>query len=970
MPPPEPPRSAPPLPPVAPGAMHAIDPERWQRLAPLLDDALDLPSDARAAFLDAACRTPDGAPDLALRADLEQLLAADDEAGDFLDDSAADWAATLIEDIERATAEPSLEAGEPVGPYRVVRTLGQGGMGTVYLAERADGQFEQRVALKLIRPGMGRHEILRRFLQERQILARLQHPNIARLLDGGITAEGQPYFAMEFVDGQPITEYCDERRLGLGERLRLFRAVAEAVAYAHRNLVVHRDIKPSNILVTADGVPKLLDFGIAKLLHETDSEDTLIETQAGLQVMTPEYAAPEQVRGDPVTTATDIYALGVALYELLTGHRPYYFERRTPAEIERVVCEQEPIRPSSVVVLSQDVRKPDGTVETVNPEDVGAARAEPVSRLRRRLSGDLDTILLKALRKEPHRRYASAEVMVEDLRRYQDGHPVTARKETIGYRVRKFVRRHRVGVATATALVVFLVAGLAGTLIQTRAVEREAERTEAVKEFLLSLFELSDPSERADGTISAHELLAQGAARVEDELAGEPALQAEMMTVLGEIYVKLGNFDQAQSLYERALALRRSVFDAESAEVGASLHALSALALDRSDFDEAERQGRAALAIQQKALGARHPTVAVTMGTLALTLLREGKYDEAEPLFREALAISRAAHGDQHREVAALLNDFVLLRRAQGEYGDAERLARESLALHQALLGDDHLMTATAKNNLAIVLRDQDKLDEAEQLYRQVLAFDRERLGEDHPYTATVTNNLAAILKERGAYDEAEVLLHRVLAADLKQFGPKHRYVALVQRHLAVVNLAQGDLVEAGRLAQASLELNRELFGEQHPSVGESYATLADVLQALGEYDDAGPLYEHALSVLRATLPPDHPDIATALLGQGRLLGAQGQIAEAEPLLRESLRIRQAKFGDADVRTAEASAALGTCLMDFGRYEAARPLLVSACDVLLEKRGSNHALTRQALAALSKLNTIDARATLPASGGE
>ncbi|MEP0547108.1 MAG: serine/threonine-protein kinase [Rhodothermales bacterium] len=949
--------------------MLAIDPARWQRLAPLLDEALDLPSDARAAFLDAACRMPDGSPDLALRLDLEQLLAADDEAGDFLDDSAADWAATLIEDIERATAEPSLEAGAPVGPYRVVRTLGQGGMGTVYLAERADGQFEQRVALKLIRPGMGRHEILRRFLQERQILARLQHPHIARLLDGGITAEGQPYFAMEFVDGQPITEYCDERRLNLDERLRLFRSVAEAVAYAHRNLVVHRDIKPSNILVTAEGVPKLLDFGIAKLLHETDSEDTLIETQAGLQVMTPEYAAPEQVRGDPVTTATDIYALGVALYELLTGHRPYYFERRTPVEIERVVCEQDPIRPSSVVVLTQDVRKPDGTVETVTPGEVGTARAEPASRLRRRLSGDLDTILLKALRKEPHRRYASAEVMVEDLRRYQDGHPVTARKETVGYRVRKFVRRHRLGVVAVTALVVFLAAGLTGTLIQTRAVEREAERTEAVKDFLLSLFELSDPSERTDGTISARELLAQGAARVEDELAGEPVLQAEMMTVLGDIYVKLGNFEQAQSLYERALALREPVFGTEGAEVAASLHALGALALDRSDFDEAERQSRAALAMRREALGARHPDVAVTMGVLALTLLRKGELDEAEPLFREALTISRAYHGEHHREVAALLNDFVLLRRAQGEYADAERLARESLALHRMLLGDGHLMTATAKNNLAIVLRDQDKLDEAEELYRQVLAFNRERLGEEHPYTSTVTNNLAAILKERGAYNEAELLLHRVLAADLKQFGPNHRYVALVQRHLAAVNLAQGDLVEAGRLAQASLTLNRELFGEAHPSVGDGYTALADILQAMGQFEDAGPLYEQGVAVLRATLPPDHPDIAAALLGQGQLLSTQGRLADAEPLLRESLRIREAKFGDADVRTAEARTALGICLMEFGRYEAARPLLVSACDVLLEKRGSGHALTRQALAALSKLNTIDARARPSTTAG-
>ncbi len=953
--------------------MHAIDPERWQRLAPLLDEALDLPPTARAAFLDVTCVGPDGTPDAALRTDLENLLAADEEAGDFLDDSAADWAATVLEDIERATAEPTLGVGEQVGPYRIVRAHGQGGMGTVYLAERADGQFEQQVALKLIRPGMGRHEILRRFLQERQILARLQHPNIARLLDGGITESGQPYFAMEFVDGEPITDYCDTRRLDLDERLHLFRAVAEAVAYAHRNLVVHRDLKPSNILVTTegDGPPtvKLLDFGIAKLLHETDSEDTLIETRAGLQVMTPEYAAPEQVRGDPVTTATDIYALGVALYELLTGHRPYYFERRSPAEIERVVCEQEPERPSAVVGRTQSVRLADGTMDTLTPSAVAAARATPENRLRRRLSGDLDTILLKALRKEPHRRYASAEVLVDDLRRYQAGHPVMARKETVGYRVGKFVQRHRMGVATTLVVVGLIVAGLMGTMTQTRAAAREAERTAAVKDFLVSLFELSDPAEGPGPEVSAQDLLTQGTARVEDELAGEPALQAEMMTVLGNIYVKQGNFEQAQSLLERALALRRSVYGPENAEVAASLHALGELALDRSDFAAAEQQSRAALAMRQKVLGAHHPDVAVTMGQLALALLRKGQYDEAEPLFREALVISRAHHGYTHREVADLLNDFVLLRRAQGRYDDAERLARESLALYRMLLGDDHLTTATAMNNLATVLRDQDKLDEAEALYRQVLAINQKRLGEDHPYIATVTNNLASILIERGAYDEAEGLLQRVMALDLRKFGPKHRYIALVQRHLAEVNLARGDLGEAEWLAGNSLALNRELFGDRHPSVGEGYVTLANVLQARGAFEEAAPLYQRGLDALRATLPPDHPDIAAALLGQGRLMVAEGRLVEAEPLLQESLRIRQATFGEGDPRTAEARTALGICLMQFGRYEAARPLLVSACDILLAKRGDAHPLTRQALAALSELNTVDARAARSRSNG-
>jgi serine/threonine protein kinase len=619
--------------------MQVIDPERWQRLMPLLDEALDLPSEARAAFL--------ADTDPALRADLAALLAADEEAGDFLDDSASDWAATLIEELERATAEPTLDEGALVGPYRIVRTLGQGGMGTVYLADRADGQFEQRVALKLIRPGMGRHEILRRFLQERQILARLQHPNIARLLDGGITNEGQPYFAMEFVDGQPITEYCDAHQLGIDERLGLFRSVAEAVAYAHLNLVVHRDIKPSNILVTADGIPKLLDFGIAKLLHETDSEDTLIETQAGLQVMTPEYAAPEQVRGDAVTTATDTYALGVALYELLTGHRPYYFEHRSPAEIERVICNQPPARPSTVVVRSEDAPQSDGSTAKITPEAISAARAMPVRRVRRRLSGDLDTILLQALRKEPHRRYANAEALVEDLRRHHEGHPVRARKDTVGYRVGSFVRRHRAGVATTVVVAVLLLAGLGGSLLQMQATEREAAQNEAVKDFVVRLFDA--PPDDMNRALAASDLLARGAVRAQTEWAGRPAEQADLLALLGTLSAQQGLHEQAQTLHEQALAVRHSLYGPDHADIGASLHALGELALARDAPDEAEALLRQSLQIRNRHFGDEDPRTAETQTVLGDCLLRLGRPDDARPLLTAAYAVLRDERGDMDR---------------------------------------------------------------------------------------------------------------------------------------------------------------------------------------------------------------------------------------------------------------------------------------------------------------------------------
>ncbi len=933
-----------------------MSPERWQRLASLLDDVLELDARARGPFLDAAC-----AGDTALRAEIDALVAADEEAGGFLDDSAADFAATLLEDLERAAGErltDEAERREPVGPYRIVRALGQGGMGTVYLAERADGQFEQQVALKLIRPGMDRREILRRFLQERQILARLQHPNIARLLDGGVTDDGQPYFAMEYVEGEPITAYCDAHRCSVEDRLRLFLDVAEAVAFAHRNLVVHRDLKPSNILITedhrAEAHVKLLDFGIAKLLHKDDAEETLIETQMGLRVMTPEYAAPEQARGDAVTTATDIYALGVVLYELLSGHRPYAFTLRSAMEMERVICGTEPPRPSAIAAREEAVRRSNGTTETIRPEAVAAARGTTPERLRRHLAGDLDTIILKALRKEPALRYASAEALVDDLRRHLDGQAVEAHRGSVGYRARKFVRRHRVGVAAAVGAVVLLLVGVAGTLWQARLVSREAARTEAALEFTLGLFDVANPALGRADTLTVREMLDLGTARL-DELAGQPAVLAEVTARWGDIYLGLGDFEPAQQLLAWSADLRRAVYGDGHEEVAVALHLLGRVALDRSDFDQAERLGREAVALRQQTLGERHPETAASLGLLAQILHRKGDYAESEQLFGQALGLSRSAYGDEHEQVAAVLNDFALLRRTQGRLDEAEALAREALAIRHAVLGDEHLDTATSTNNLAVILRKRDRLDEAEALYRQVLAFDRKRLGTGHPNLATVTSNLAGVLRERGRYAEADSLYRWVLASDLASFGPESRYVAMSTHHLAGVLSLRGDYDEAERLEREALGVYLRLHGEGHPHVAASTAALADVLSAQGETAAATALYDQAVAVLRAA-PDAELDLAEALLGQGRLLDAQGAAHEAEPLLRESLRLREAAFGDDHTDTAEARVALGVCLHHLGQTEAARQLLDAGYATLRARRGDAHRLTRQALTALAELD--------------
>ncbi|MGH7472284.1 MAG: serine/threonine protein kinase, partial [Longimicrobiales bacterium] len=512
-----------------------MDPARWDRINELFHGALEREPRDRDLFLRAAC-----ADDASLYHEVHALLAAEAAAQRALGGMVSDAVTSLL--------DTSME-GKPVGPYRVVREIGHGGMGAVYLAERVDGQFEQQVALKLIKQGMDTEQFLRRFRAERQILARLQHPHIARLLDGGIDHDGRPYFALEYVAGEPIDRYCDARGLAVDDRLALFVDACRAVMYAHGNLVVHRDLKPAHILVTEDGQVRLLDFGIAKVLRE-DEEASAGLTQVGIRALTPAYASPEQVRGEAVGTSTDVYSLGVILYELLTGARPYDVEQRSPAEVERVVCHTEPERPSTKVLHSWGA-------SAQAAQTFGRAHGVDVTRARRRLTGDLDVICLKALQKDPARRYPSVEALLEDIRRNLAGLPVLARPDAIGYRLAKFAGRHRVGLM-GTAATLVLIASVAAFYTVRLSNERdraqqEAAKAEQVATFLRGLFEVSDPSESRGQTVTARELLDQGAQRIERELASQPVVRAAMMRVIGDVYHSLGLHTSAKPLLERAL---------------------------------------------------------------------------------------------------------------------------------------------------------------------------------------------------------------------------------------------------------------------------------------------------------------------------------------------------------------------------------------------------------------------------------
>ncbi|MCS6804680.1 MAG: serine/threonine-protein kinase [Acidobacteriota bacterium] len=893
-----------------------MTPDRWQQIQDVFYATLEREPGQRAAYLDEVC-----AGDLDLRAEVESLLESAERAESLVH--------AAIEDVVTlATQEqaPS-EAGQQVGPYQLIREIGHGGMGTVYLAARADEQYQKQVTVKLIKRGMDTDEIIRRFRHERQILANLDHPNIARLLDGGTTEDGRPYFVMEYVEGQPIDEYCHAHALSTRERLKLFRTVCSAVHYAHQNLVVHRDLKPSNILVTSDGVPKLLDFGVAKLLHPESDAQTLTATVMGLRPMTPEYASPEQVRGEPITTASDVCSLGVLLYKLLTGHPPYLFKSHSLQEIERVICEEEPEKPSTAVSRQWSVvggRWSVATDERQRSTDEKQRSMDEEQRtakkLRHELEGDLDNIVLMAMRKEPQRRYSSVEQFSEDIRRHLVGLPVIAQKGTVRYRVGKFIGRHKIGIVVTAAFVALIIGFGVTMAIQSARIARALERAEQgeakakqVSAFLVDLFKVSDPSEARGNTITAREILDKGAEKIGKELKGQPEVQATMMDTMGRVYQSLGLYDQAAPLLEEALKRRQQMLGEEHLDVASSLDSLGGLWHDKGQYEAAEPLFRQALTMRRKLLGDEHPDVATSLNNLALLHYDKADYEAAEPLFREALTMRRKLLGEQHPDVAQSLNNLALLLKSKGNLAAAEPLYREALALRRKLLGEEHPLIALSLYNLATLLHTKGELEAAEPLFRQALAIDRKLLGNEHPDVAADMNNLALLLQDKGDYEAAEPLLREALA------------------------------------------IRRKALGEQHPLVAFSLFNLAGLLHVKGDLAPAEPLYRQALELRRKTLPEGHPAVATSLVGLGVLLTDKGNPQAAEPLLRDGLNALRRTLPEDHWWIAQAESGLGACLVALRRYDEAEPLLVKSYATLKAQRGGRNRHTQQTLQRLIDL---------------
>jgi serine/threonine protein kinase/Tfp pilus assembly protein PilF len=830
-------------------------------------------------------------------AEREGLLA--DLAGAILDGSPIDWASAessadererplldplrllaSLADLHRPPSLPQFDEpkseeeritdlrGETVGAYRLIEPLGRGGMGEVYLGERADGLYEQKVAVKLVKRGMDSVEILRRFARERRILARLEHPGIARILDGGETSDGRPYFVMERVEGEAITDYCRARGVPLEDRLRLIASCCDAADAAHRGLVVHRDLKPSNILVTPDGQVKLLDFGIAKLLGEEEGEMHL--TRLGERVITPAYAAPEQILGGGVTIATDVFALGVVLYELLTGALPYDRRATTPHELASRVERESAERPS--------------TVARRTTEADGADRKP--QRWVRRLRGDLDTITMKALAHEPERRYPSAAALAEDLRRYLTSRPVEARPDSRSYRLRKFVMRHRLGVAASGVVAAAVLVALAVSLAQTAAARRESKRAAAAQAYLTSLFEQIDPARSAGSAPTVRDLLERGSKRLDRELAQQPELRAEMDALLGQVFDQLALPDQGEAHWRRALETRRALFgpgDARTAKVKKGL----AISLARqARYAEAEPLFKELLE-RAEALGDKRELASMLLN-YGNQKLQTGGYAASGALLERAVALLGSAGNPDRRALAKALNNLGLAYWRQGRERAAIKVFERTLAIETKDEGPRSGVVAGTLHNLSQLHQILDELDIAERYGQEALAVEEALYPPNHPSIGGTLDALGHVAQKRGDRAKARTLYERSITIYEGSKRPDHPDLAHTLRHLAGLLLEEGETEKAVRLYERALALRRKAFGDRHPEVAESWHDLARGRLALGDLSGALEALRTGVDTFRSTLPADSSQLAGGLFSIGDVLRLNGRPGEAQPYLEEA----------------------------------------------------------------------------------
>lgn len=865
-----------------------LTPEDWARLQEIFDAATTLSSEERPAYLDSVCGESPG-----LRSCVESLLLsadADTRVGKVVGTAAVD-----VLDV----ALPAV--GAMLGSYRITGIIGRGGMGVVYRAIRADDEYQKEVAIKAAAVGLLSPELRERFLSERQILATLDHPNIARLLDGGTTADGIPYVVMEFVSGKPIHTYCEEAGLNRRERIELIIEVAGAVDYAHRHLVIHRDLKPDNILVTAEGVPKLLDFGIAKALDPLAFGLNRTQTIDAMRLMTPDYASPEQIRGETITTSTDVYQIGILAYLLLTGKRVFQSNSGRISELEKAICEAPPPRPN--------------------------------------LDKDLDQILLHALEKEPNRRYISVGALAEDLQRYLNGFPVKARPSSSIYRAGKFVLRHKLSVAMAgIAVVVILGFGIGMAILAKRLVRQrdiakvQLHRAERVSEFMETVFSEANPSVSQGANLTAKDLLDRGAAHIDESLRNEPEVRMRLLDTFGTAYTEMGLYKQAEGLLQQSLDLRRKLFGARSPEVASCLVDAAEAGMRGGDYNGAVAMAKEAVALFTSLRGRDSEQTASAMDTLGIALFFRGDYSDSEAVSREAIQIWEKMKGPDSVRLFASLNILGAVKEAEGDYASAESLYRRELDIFRKAHKEGNSFNSDVLTKLGETLILEGNYSEAESSLQRALEMRLRIFGPKHNFTALTERWLGKLMVEKEQYRQAEDLLNRALALHTAALGPTSLYGAMDESNIGRLYEYRRKYAEAEDHYRRSFEALEKLQGASSRAALRARIDLARVLAEKGSINEASTLLQPELE---KDIAQSQVDLAAYYVALSQLQMAQKQWGHAEESLRQALAISRTKVPLGRPVLAKTEESLGNLLLREGKRKEAKVFLEEA--VLLEK---------------------------------
>lgn len=846
--------------------------ERWNQITDIVDEVLEAEDlSAKRKILEARCRNDED-----LKKEVRKFLDSIDDSSEYWDslfqsnrlfigEITDDYENTLHEGLlEKVATLPEIGDNIPdqIDLYSIKKRVGIGGMGEVYLVSRIDEKFNQNVALKLMRHGVTSRDQALRFEQERTILSSLNHPNIARLLDGGIAEDGRSYYVMEYVDGIPITEYCDKHGCNLEERLKLFKQVCKAVQYAHSNFIVHRDLKPDNLLVNSEGVVKILDFGIAKMIDDSLDEKSLLQTSSGYRMLSLKYSAPEQITLDPITTATDVYSLGTLLFELVTGSHPFHLKDKTLHETEYIIRNRQPSYPSSV-----------------SP------------RWKAKLKGDIDAIILKALRKESTERYDSAQSMLDDIERFENSLPVTARRDSVLYRSKKFIKRHSLSLMFS-GFILFLV--VAFTLFYTqriadekRIAELQAQKAEQVTLFLMDMFEANSPSQSAGEIITARDMLERGEAEAA-KLEGYPELKAQMYEVIGEIYRRLGQYNKSESLLRQSLTIRQEIY------------------------------------------GNYHTETVGTFDKLGLLLINKGEFFAADSLLSLALNIRESQLNSTGPDMAETLSNLAFARRRIGDSANAEPLYRRSLEIREEHLGRDHPSTIENMSSLGVVLHYKAKYRETEALFREILERRESLLAPIHPDVAISQNSLGALLMNLGDYQEADSLLNRALTVRRKLYGDDHPFVALTLNNLAISHIEQGKLSEAQEYVNEAYRIRVPQLGHDHTNTAITKFTIAKLMLDTNQPDSAISLYKQAYQTFHDNLSPNHSLTARTMVGIGSAYLAKNDLELAGSYFEEGYKKVEAVHTEESLEHALASIQYAAYLMQSGKKEQADSMLKTA----------------------------------------